>query len=107
MDKVRGGTPKAASSMCLSCRLAQVTRGINCEEIVICRSNGQGVRVSFPVVECSMYDDKSLPPLYEMQNIAWVIKSRNRGPMGFTEGNRTEITVEPPKHEYGVPTQSE
>lgn len=101
MDKVRGGTPRGGSeSMCKSCRLAQITKGINNQELVLCRAAGNSLmRVNFPVVECSVYEDKSQPPLYEMQNIAWIVKSRNRGPMGFTEGERTEIIVEPPGHD--------
>jgi uncharacterized protein YcnI len=32
-----------------------------------------------------------------MEQIAWIVKSRNRGPMGFKSDNTTEITVEPPE----------
>jgi len=107
MDKVRDGTPISRESLCLGCRNARIVKGLNFERIVHCIAFGQqSIQISFPVVECSAYDDKSLPPLYEMKEIAWVVKSRNRGPMGFTDGSTTEITVEPPDfHRYDVPTQ--
>jgi hypothetical protein len=99
MDKVHGGTPRGGrESMCKSCRLAQVTKGINNQELVFCRASGNGLEIKFPVVECSIYDDKSRAPLYEMQSIAWIVKSRNHGPMGFTEGGKTEIVIDPPSH---------
>jgi hypothetical protein len=99
-DKVRGGTPKTISPLCLGCRQAFIARGLNREELVYCGGIGPPFRVTFPVVECNRFDDKSQPPIYEMQNIAWIVRSRNRGPMGFTEGGRTEIVVEPPSRQY-------
>jgi hypothetical protein len=97
MDKVHGGTPRGNSteSMCKSCRNARVTRGVNNQELIFCMI-GHGIRIHFPVTECSVYDNKGQPPLYEMQNIAWVIHSRNRGPIGFAGEGRTELVIDPP-----------
>jgi hypothetical protein len=108
MNKVHGGTPRGGTeSICRSCRHAQVTRGTNNQELILCRAVGnQSVQVGFPVYECNSFDDKSQPPLYEMQNIAWIVRTRNRGPVGFTDtDSRTVITVEPPQFGIGPATQ--
>ena len=94
MDKVRGGTPKGSDSICLGCRHAFVIKGVNNQQIVHCQPVEKTIR--FPVYECSQFDDKSQPPLYEMQRIAWTVHSRNRGPMGFADGRQLEVVIEPP-----------
>jgi hypothetical protein len=104
MDKVRGGTPYGTKSMCVNCRNAQVVRGLNNQELTVCRLNGWPLAVRFPVESCSGFDDKRTPPLHEMHQIAWVIHARNRGPIGFSGDGKTEIVVEPP-NPYGVPQQ--
>ena len=97
MDKVRGGTPKGFQSLCTTCRFAQVIRGLNLQEEVFCRAANPVMRVSFPVETCSLYDDKRIPSRWDMEQIAWVVQSRNRGPMGFAgESSRLQITIEPP-----------
>lgn len=104
-DKVRGGTPKTTVSACLNCRNAQVVRGMNLQEVIYCRAAGgnQPVRVGFPVTECSVFDDKRVPALYQMEEIAWTVQSRNRGPIGFNNGGGMEITLQPPNQ--NPPTQ--
>lgn len=103
-DKVYRGTPKTQTSMCLNCRNALTARGLNREEVVYCRATGnQALRVTFPVVECSSFDDKAQPALYQMENIAWIVKSRNRGPVGFVGDGKTEVVVEPPSQDYPRP----
>lgn len=106
-DKVHGGTPRGSISICLNCRSAHVIRGINFQSQIICRAGAHGFIVRFPIEECSIFDDKRIPALYQMQDIAWTIQSRNRGPIGFTDGGRTEITIEPPNRNspiQGEPT---
>jgi hypothetical protein len=82
-----------------------VVRGFNLQELAYCRATGtESVRIRFPVETCSAFDDKRIPALYQMESIAWNIHSRNRGPMGFTEGSKTEISIDPPsenKPEHG------
>ncbi len=42
--------------------------------------------MSFKVVECTNYDDKSIIPLYEMKAIAWVLRTDKSGKkIGFVD----------------------
>ena len=98
MDKVIGGTVKGGSeSICKSCRGAQIIYGVNNQEVVFCRKLEK--RMGFPVTSCSIYDDKRLPDLYDMKDTAWIVRSRNRGPMGFAGEEKREIVVEPPNRD--------
>src|SRR6185312_13401957 len=101
MSKVHGGTPRSEwNSICLSCRSAHVVRGQNNQEIVFCQV-GRGFRVHFPVHECSLYDNKSQPALYQMHDIAWEVKSRNHGPIGFADSETIDVVIEPPADRNG------
>jgi hypothetical protein len=104
-DKVIGGTPRSASSLCHTCRNSHHIRGVNLQEQVWCLAKSHQPRIYFPVVECSIYDDKRQPALHQMETIAWHITSRNRGPVGYSTDSKTEITVEPP-NPYAVPQQA-
>lgn len=103
-DKVHGGTPVGNQSLCVTCRAAHVVRGVNMQEMTICRV-GQAFTVKFPVATCSAYDDKRQPPIWEMEKIAWQVQSRSRGPVGFTGGRSLLITIEPPSNPFGPPMQ--
>lgn len=105
MDKVMGGTPKGGSSMCSSCRQAHRIVGVNLQEEIYCQAKVGVSRIFFPVVECSLYDDKSRPSLYAMEEIAWHVTSRNRGPVGFSDESKSEIHIEPPDRD-SLPRQS-
>lgn len=96
MDKVIGGTPKGSGNKCDTCRFAVVMRGINLQTLVHCQY--QQRRAPFRMESCSAYDDKRNPSLYDMQNIAWNIETRNRGQMGFTAGGGLVIEITPPKN---------
>jgi hypothetical protein len=50
------------------------------------------------VIRCATptYDDKRLPSLSEMHDIAWNIHSRNRGQVGFVGGDKMQVVIEPP-----------
>ena len=97
--KVVGGTPKGGgASACASCRNAIIIKGINREEVVNCKKLSERTtnsNIRFQVVECTEYDNKSLPSISDMYDTAWIIKSRNRGPIGFA-GTNAEIVIEPP-----------
>lgn len=97
-DKVIGGTPRGIESKCTTCRAAQVMRGVNLQSVIYCQSLPRNPRITFPVEECSLYDDKRNPSLYDMQQIAWEVHSRNRGPVGFGDGVRhMEVVISPPE----------
>lgn len=106
MDKVLGGTPRGFVSLCVTCRSAHIIRGMNLQHEVFCRAMPQLTRIGFPVENCSIYDDKRNPSLYEMEQIAWEVKSRNRAPMGFSRNGERDVVIEPPnKNPYNVPSQ--
>jgi hypothetical protein len=96
MNKVQGGTPKGSQSLCVMCRSAHNVVGVNMQRITICRA-GNSFAVRFPVSECSVYDDKRNPAVWEMEKIAWEVHSRNRGLVGFSpDPERLDIVITPP-----------
>lgn len=95
MDKVIGGTPVGGRSMCATCRFAQNMRGINMQEETRCLRMQPALRIVFPVATCNGYDDKRMPSLYDMEQIAWSIKCRVRGQTGFAD-NKRDVEIEPP-----------
>jgi len=102
VNKVIGGTPRSdRASMCLTCRLAWHMKTVNLGEIIICRAIGQGLRITAPVVECITYDDKRVPSLYDMEQVAWEVKSRNRGAVGFGGARDLSIEITPPAPNKG------
>jgi hypothetical protein len=102
MDKVHGGTPKGFSSICTTCRHAHIAKGMNLQQIVHCSFMGKSI--GFPVETCTTYDDRRNPSLYQMEQIAWEIKSRIRAPLGFAHNPLTEITIEPPTNRPNTTT---
>ena len=95
-DKVIGGTPLGNRTLCSTCRLAHHIRGINMQEQTICRGYTNPMPMRFPIETCSIYDDKRVPSLYQMEQIAWAVTSRSRGPVGFGGEFTHEIHIEPP-----------
>lgn len=69
---------------------------VNLGEVIICRAVGNGIRISAPIVACGEYDDKRQPSLYDMEQIAWEVKTRNRGVTGFAPDKSLTIEIEPP-----------
>ena len=109
--KIIGGTPHGGTSLCVTCRNALTMKGQNLQLETLCCYHSNPVRVRFPICECSGYDDKRLPNLYDMKSIAWNIETRNRGKVGF-QGNTEkdlEVSITPPKkkNEPGGPPWEE
>ena len=104
MDKVIGGTPRGSNSLCLSCRFSQIMRGFQLQTEIRCLRLGQIpplVRIS--VAECSGYENKATPSLYQMMEIAWNVTSRSRGPAGFGVDGQRDVHIEPPVPGQPVP----
>ena len=85
--KVRGGTAASGEpSLCATCRYATVIKGRSLrEEIVECSqlADGHG-RITFPVTYCTKYCHRNHPSLYEMESIAWVLRTdASRRHIGF------------------------
>jgi hypothetical protein len=90
--KIRGGTvDHGEPPLCATCRFATVTRGRTLrEELVFCgRMPFTERRVKFPVTACSEYSDRRHPTLWQMEEIAWVLRSNpSRKTIGFVEARR-------------------
>jgi len=104
-DKVVGGTPRGVESLCSTCRCAHRIIGLNLQTVVYCSALPRSPRMAFPVSECSLYDDQRLPSLEAMKQIAWEVKSRNRGKAGFVPDSRKLDVVITPPSRNGPPDQ--
>ena len=85
--KIYGGTARDDEpSLCLSCRRATIVRGRTLhDEIIECSLLNDGdSRITFPVMSCSSYSDRRHPTLYNLELIAWELRTdRKQGPIGF------------------------
>lgn len=87
--KIHGATPIGGESRCDTCRYASIIRGFaESERIVICGRRDQGLRLFFKVAECTDYEDKRHPTVWEMKQIAWDVSPRTAtGKTGFVLGS--------------------
>lgn len=96
-DKVYGGTPRGVKSLCATCRFGQYMRGVNLQQDSFClRLGAPPIRIGYSVELCNGYEDKRSPSIYDMQQIAWSVTSRNRGPVGFKGDGSADVSIEPP-----------
>ena len=82
--KIEGGTTEFGQpSLCLSCRSATVVRGAS-EANQLIKCSHLEARVHFAVISCSQYVHKNHPSIWEMEEIAWVLKTDpKRQQIGF------------------------
>lgn len=106
--KILGGTPKTGAPLCNSCRHRRYVRTQDGKEVTRCGAFmfGEYAPVPFPVYECSGHHPVNTPFLHEMEDIAWVIEARRRGPSGFAEGapleeGEMEVVVTKPRERRG------
>jgi hypothetical protein len=94
--KIINGTPKSGKSLCLTCKHGKVVKGQECQEVLFCSSvfskNYSYGYVPFRISECAEYHPSNMPWLHEMENMAWKIEARKRGPVGF-EPDRCEMEI--------------
>ncbi|HLV89226.1 MAG TPA: hypothetical protein VKV39_19740 [Candidatus Sulfotelmatobacter sp.] len=96
---IRNGKALVSESLCNSCYWAHIQRGFaESEEIIRCAFLRPARLVPFKVSQCTDYNDKRVPSKQDMEEIAWIIrtKSINRQ-VGFTketESNSEEDEVE-------------
>jgi hypothetical protein len=92
--KIQGGTADhGAPSLCLSCRWATVIRGPRLSnEIIECAQlSDHARRITFRVMQCSDYVDRTLASLREMEEIAWILRSDAlRKRVGFVRSSELE-----------------
>lgn len=93
--KVYGGTPKGGRSLCYKCRYSHVIRSLNLQEVIRC-DFVENRDITFNVVECSKFNPKDQPDVHQMEKIAWVVETRNRGPWGFGGEKKSEIVIRRP-----------
>jgi len=101
--KISGATPKSGKSICASCKHAKHIVGQNCQQVTFCHlfagfGSSRGP-VPFRVAECNDYHPATMPWLHEMEEMAWKIEARRRGPAGFGDAvtqTEMEVIVSPP-----------
>jgi len=83
--KMRGGTAFSGEHLCKTCRHGQVVKGQRLkEEFTYCSQMSS--RISFPVAECTDYDDKKTSPLWAMKDAAWLLVTKSAGnKIGFVK----------------------
>lgn len=84
--KVQGGTPHHSTpSLCVNCKRSSWAKGEKLkEEIVWCHAFER--RITFKVTQCSDWDDKNHASIYEMESIAWVLRTDGKASkIGFVQ----------------------
>jgi hypothetical protein len=84
---IRNGKPQGSESLCNSCYWAHIQRGFaESEEIILCAFLRPARLVPFKVSQCTDYNDKRVPSKSDMEEIAWIIRTKdvNRH-VGFTK----------------------
>ncbi len=83
---IRNGRPQVTESLCNSCYWAHNQRGFaESEEIILCAFLRPARLVPFKVSQCTDYNDKRVPSKADMEEIAWIIRTKDvNRQMGFT-----------------------
>ena len=78
--KIHGGTVSdGQASLCTTCRSATIIRGARLtDEIISCGKRVVQDEIRFAVASCTGYADRSLPSLYDLEDVAWVLRSDAR-----------------------------
>lgn len=80
LRKVYGGTPVGSESRCDTCSHARIIQGFaESEKVTFCDAMYDPIRIPFKVYECSDYDDKRLPSISAMEQIAWFLRTKSSG----------------------------
>ena len=80
--KVQGGTSKHNEHLCRSCINATVAENERGSETIRCTQFR--TLITSKIVNCSAYQNRNTPELYEMKQIAWVI-TEGRTKLGFVK----------------------
>src|SRR5580704_18052 len=94
--KIRNGRPQLTESLCNSCYWAHIQRGFaESEEVILCAFLRPARLVPFKVSHCTDYNDKRVPSKSDMEEIAWIIRTKDvNRPVGFTKVTETEDNAE-------------
>jgi len=99
MIKIHNGTPDhSTQSLCVSCREGLVVEGQKeSDRVTYCTMLRRNV--PFIVTACGSYEDKSLPSLWDMRQIAHRIVLDKSGVAGFLTPAKFHLAVEDGKVE--------
>jgi hypothetical protein len=89
---IRGGKPQTSESLCNSCYWAHIQRGFaESEEIILCAFLRPARLVPFKVSQCTDYEDKRIPSKRDMEDIAWIIRTKDvNRQVGFSNDREHE-----------------
>ncbi|HKV81883.1 MAG TPA: hypothetical protein VJP02_27295 [Candidatus Sulfotelmatobacter sp.] len=102
---IRSGKPQTTESLCNSCYWAHIQRGFaESEEVILCAFLRQSHAVTFKVSQCTDYNDKRVPSKADMEEIAWIIRTKDvNRQVGFIneaesdETSQDELEIVPSK----------
>jgi hypothetical protein len=91
---IRNAKPQGTDSLCNSCYWAHIQRGFaESEEIILCAFLRPARLVPFKVSMCSDYNDKRMPSKADMEEIAWIIRTKDvNRTVGFTKKEMDDHT---------------
>ena len=89
---IRSGKPQTSESLCNSCYWAHIQRGFaESEEVILCAFLRQPHAVPFKVSYCTDYSDKRVPSRRDMEEIAWIIRTKDvNRQVGFANDGQPE-----------------
>ena len=90
--KIQGCTARFGEPpLCHSCKHALVVKGSRAgDEIIQCARVEE--RITFPVTSCTGYVDRQHPSLYDMEDIAWVLRTdAKRNEIGFVRSKDLKL----------------
>jgi hypothetical protein len=84
---IRNGRSQVTESLCNSCYWAHIQRGFaESEETILCAFLRPARLVPFKVSMCTDYNDKRVPSKSDMEEIAWIIRTKDvNRQVGFTK----------------------
>ena len=75
---IQSGTPRVSESLCDSCYWAHIQKGYaESEEVALCAFLRPARLVPFKVRHCTDYSDKRMPSRRDMEDIAWIIRTKD------------------------------
>jgi hypothetical protein len=76
--RIRNGKPQLTESLCNSCYWSHIQRGFaESEEVILCAFLRPARLVPFKVSQCTDYNDKRIPSKTDMEEIAWIIRTKD------------------------------
>jgi hypothetical protein len=90
--RIRNGKAQVSESLCNTCYWSHIQRGFSeSEEVILCAFLRPARLVPFKVSQCSDYNDKRVPSKADMEEIAWIIRTKDvNRQVGFAKENAGE-----------------